>query len=353
VKSRRGSPPTRSTDGTLGLHIVSETAFGITAQGVHTAFLDAVEMFAADPRLDVKVNEAGPGEVMHSHTYGPYYLRWARRYRGRSILTVHTIPDSVRGSLPLWRLFLPLARAYFRFAYSRATVCIAIAPYVEQAILATKARTRIVRINNPINVEKFRRTGELRQSGRELLGMSDTQQLVLCVGQLQQRKGVEDCIDVARRCPELNFVWVGGRPFGLATEGVIRINRAIGNAPENTSFPGIVAEADMPKVYAAADMLMFPSYQENSPLVPIEAAASGVPVIFRDLPEYRALYQTPYLHARSNDEFAATLRRMAGEPAFRREAEAMSTRLLEQFDRQQIHEQLVALYTELANTGRD
>jgi len=31
----------------------------------------------------------------------------------------------------------------------------------------------------------------------------------------------------------------------------------------------------MPLLYNAADMLLFPSYQENCPLVPIEAAAAG------------------------------------------------------------------------------
>jgi glycosyltransferase involved in cell wall biosynthesis len=36
---------------------------------------------------------------------------------------------------------------------------------------------------------------------------------------------------------------------------------------------------DMPLVYAAADVLLFPSYQENCPLAPLEAAACGLPVV--------------------------------------------------------------------------
>ena len=40
------------------------------------------------------------------------------RYRGRKILTVHVIPDSIKGSLPAWRLFMPFVRWYFRRVYS-------------------------------------------------------------------------------------------------------------------------------------------------------------------------------------------------------------------------------------------
>jgi 1,2-diacylglycerol-3-alpha-glucose alpha-1,2-galactosyltransferase len=59
----------------------------------------------------------------------------------------------------------------------------------------------------------------------------------------------------------------------------------------------------MPLIYAAADLMLFPSYQENCPLSPIEAAACGMPVIYRDIEEYKSLYTNSYLKAGNTVEF--------------------------------------------------
>jgi 1,2-diacylglycerol-3-alpha-glucose alpha-1,2-galactosyltransferase len=103
----------------------------------------------------------------------------------------------------------------------------------------------------------------------------------------------------------------------------------------------------MPLIYNAADLLLFPSFQENSPLVPIEAAAAGLPVIYRDLPEYAQLYQYPYLKAKSNDDFADVIKKIALDQTFRCEAIVMSQNLLRQFDKDKIRMQLVGLYREV------
>jgi 1,2-diacylglycerol-3-alpha-glucose alpha-1,2-galactosyltransferase len=114
---------------------------------------------------------------------------------------------------------------------------------------------------------------------------------------------------VAAEFPQLTFVWVGGRPFGPFTEGIYKLNRQIEAAKKNNPrliFAGTFPQERMPLIYNAADILLFPRFQENSPLVPIEAGAAGLPVIFRDLPEYARLYHHSYLKA-ENYENAAML----------------------------------------------
>jgi 1,2-diacylglycerol-3-alpha-glucose alpha-1,2-galactosyltransferase len=241
-------------------------------------------------------------------------------------------------------------RWYFRRVYSYATVCIAISPMVEEAIRALKAKTRIVRIYNPIHTEKFAPTPERRAAGRKLLGLAPDTFTVLGVGQLEGRKGVEDFLDVAEAFPDLTFVWVGGRPFGMMTEGIVKLNRRIAAAGAHVKFPGLFELEKMPLLYNAADLLLFPSYQENCPLVPIEAAAAGLPVIYRDIREYTQLYENPYLKAKDTPEFITLTRRMASDPAFREQGRAVSKKLLTQFDKVEIRKRLIALYREvLAN----
>jgi 1,2-diacylglycerol-3-alpha-glucose alpha-1,2-galactosyltransferase len=144
---------------------------------------------------------------------------------------------------------------------------------------------------------------------------------------------------VAAACPEYTFVWAGGRPFGMATEGFLKLNKRIAEAGPQVKFPGLFDLDKMPLIYNAADMLLFPSYQENCPLVPIEAAAAGLPVIYRDLKEYVQLYAHSYLKALT--------RRLAQDGAFRQEAREISTNILSQFEKQHIRGQLVKLYQDV------
>ena len=321
-------------------------------QGVHTAFIDCVDIVKAGGDVDCVVNQEGWGDVLHAHSYGPYFF-WKglrRRYRGRKILTVHVIPDSIKGSLPAWRLLMPFVRWYFRHVYTFADVCIAISPMVEEAIRSLNVTTPIVRINNPVRAGKFRPGAEKRAAGRRLLNVPESAFVVLGVGQIEARKGIEDFLEIAGRFPRFTFIWTGGRPFGPLTEGVARFNRLIASAKTanpRLQLPGCFPLDQMPLIYNAADILLFPSYQENSPLVPIEAAAADLPVLFRDLPEYDRLYHYPYLKAKSVEQFAGMIEKIAADQNFRSEAITMSRNLIKQFDRDEIRKQLVGLYKEV------
>jgi len=333
----------------MKVHIVSETAFTTKGNGVHTAFLDLVGLLNEKSDVDVVVNGEGKGDVFHSHTYGPYYFWKGRNYKGRRILTVHVIPDSVKGSIPMWKLFMPLIKWYLKKVYAYADVCIALSPMVEKAIRDLNVDTRIVRIYNPIRVELWEKNDELRKKEREKLGISETDFVVLGVGQLEGRKGIEDFLDAAQAIPEAKFVWAGGRPFGMLTEGIARINAKAKKASSNVQFTGMVDLSEMPSIYAAADILLFPSYQENCPLAPIEAAACGMPVIFRDIEEYNLLYENPYLKAKTTAEFIFLTRKLIQDKAFYERGRIISERLVMQFDKNIIREKLIQLYRELAD----
>ena len=204
-------------------------------------------------------------------------------------------------------------------------------------------------ISNPLSVGQWKRTESLRSAGRKKLGVTDKDFLVMAVGQIEGRKGVDDFIDIAESLPECKFVWVGGRPFRIMTEGILRLNRKIKKAGPQINFIGLKTLAEMPELYAAGDAFIFPSYQENCPLAPLEAAASGMPVIYRDLKEYKSLYKNPYLKAKDNTEFIQLLKRIINDNAFRLEATSMSIKLLEQFDKNQIRKELISLYESLVN----
>ncbi len=331
----------------LKIHVVSETPFVTKGQGVDTAFIEHVALLKEKNDVQVVVNEEGWGDVMHAHTYGPYYFWKGRKYKGRRIFTAHVIPDSIRGSLPMWKHLFPFVNWYFKKVYIYADVVIALSPMVEEAVRTLGVKTKIVKIYNPVLISKWKRTKQNRQKGRELLKLSGDKKVVLGVGQLQSRKGVEDFLDIAEALPEATFVWVGGRPFGKLTEGIKRINTRIKEASAHIHFAGLVDLKDMPAIYAAADMLLFTSYQENCPLAPLEAAACGMPVVYRDIREYELLYNHPYLKAKTTAAFIDITKKLLHEPEFYAQGLEFSEELIKQFDQENIRQQLIKLYDDV------
>lgn len=327
--------------------IFSETAHMMNGQGVHTAYVDLVELLRGRKEVDVLIENEGRGDVFHSHTYGPLYFWKGRKYKSKRVITVHVIPDSIKGSLPLWKLWYPFVKWYFKKVFNYADICIAISPMVEKAILDLGVKTKIVRIANPLPVERWQSSYQSRIAGRKRLALQASDFVILGVGQLQSRKGVEDFIEIAKSLPELKFVWVGGRPFGKFTEGYERINKKIANAPDNIHFTGLLDLELMPEMYAAADVMLFPSYQENCPLAPIEAAACGMPVIYRDIEEYVQLYEYPYLKADSNESFVEIIKGLSTNEQFYEYGLELSSNIIRQFEKEEIYRKIMNVYSSL------
>jgi glycosyltransferase involved in cell wall biosynthesis len=103
--------------------------------------------------------------------------------------------------------------------------------------------------------------------------------LILSLGTVQPRKNYEFLVrafePVARQAPH-SLVIVGGK--GWLDEGLsAEIERA--GLTGRVRLAGFVADADLPALYSAADLFVFPSLYEGFGLPILEAMACGVPVI--------------------------------------------------------------------------
>ncbi len=201
----------------------------------------------------------------------------------------------------------------------------------------------------PLRSERFHKPdAKLREEGRRLLGITTDRPIVLGVGQLQPRKGIPDFAKVAWGTPEADFIWVGGRPFGMVSAGISELRRLKANTPPNMRFAGMFPLERMPAIYNAADVFLFPSLQENCPYAPLEAAGCGLPVIFRDLPEYRELYRSEYLSARDPLGFTAHVSALLRSQTHREQWSRASSRLARDFTPEAYIEATAALYDHVA-----
>jgi 1,2-diacylglycerol-3-alpha-glucose alpha-1,2-galactosyltransferase len=331
----------------IRVNIVSESD-GFEAQGVHTAFLDMVDALSKRPEVELLVNVPDKGDILHAHTFGTAYVRKRSQYPGRRIMTAHVIPDSLKGSLIGWQLWLPVAERMMRIAYNSVDIVLAVAPHVKEDLKRIGVETRIEVLTNPVNEARFYVDPAFRVEGRKRLGLADDAKVALCVGQIQPRKGVAEFIETARLCPDVTFVWLGGRPFGGLTADVKGLDGKIAAATPNVHFPGTVKLEEMPLYYSAADILFFPSWQENCALAINEAMACGVPLLLKDNPEYPALYGADsYLKATDPQGFAWQIQAFFNDSALRNQLREASLQVAKSFSVTTYADFLVKLYQEL------
>ncbi|MGA2796841.1 MAG: glycosyltransferase family 4 protein [Thermoguttaceae bacterium] len=134
--------------------------------------------------------------------------------------------------------------------------------------------SRIRVIYNGVDVENFspRRRAEYRQAMRQRLGIADHLLLVLAVAHNFRRKGVPTLLKamsiLASRHLPVHALIVGGKRIGWQ-----KYVSQFRHLP--VTFVG--AQPDPVPYYAAADVLVHPTFYDNCSLVFLEAAASGLP----------------------------------------------------------------------------
>lgn len=111
--------------------------------------------------------------------------------------------------------------------------------------------------------------------------VSDGAPFVLSVGMIEPRKNLVRLIEAfellkARYHAPHKLVLAGKR--GWLSDGIFRRAEASPVAPD-IRFPGFVAEAELPALYSASELLAYPSLYEGFGLPPLEAMACGVPVV--------------------------------------------------------------------------
>jgi glycosyltransferase involved in cell wall biosynthesis len=160
-----------------------------------------------------------------------------------------------------------------RLGLRHAAAVIATTP--DLAARAARLARRVELIPNGVDTERFRPTAVPKRDGRLR---------VLYVGRLSPEKNVAALIAAARRLEcKASVVLVGAGPL----RGALEAQAAAAGVP--VEFAGVVDQARLPAVYAAADAFVLASFTEGHPKVLLEAMACGVPCVASDCAGNRSL----------------------------------------------------------------
>ncbi len=164
-------------------------------------------------------------------------------------------------------------------AAKNATIVVTISKYsqkrIEELYQIDSDKIRIV--PNGVDPERFKQSNKCEQFKKEI--GADKRQVVLFVGRLIPRKGLNYLIKAASRVVsefgKTLFVIVGNGPLkGQLISEVEKLGLA-----QNFAFLGDLPEEKLPTAYSCSDVFAFPSIQEGQGIAALEAQASNVPVV--------------------------------------------------------------------------
>lgn len=185
-----------------------------------------------------------------------------------------------------------------------------------------------------VNAFIERRTGaraEGRAGIRRRLGIAETSFVVVGCGTMYARKGVDLFVETAARMKEMGlrdveFIWIGPQYWDLdAHSRAIMPWRTIERRIEETGLSGKVrflGQLTSPREhFEAADVFYLPSREDPFPLVCLEAAQVGTPIVCFEgcggMPEFVADDAGVVVPCLDLDAAAAAIGRLRAEPALR------------------------------------
>jgi len=232
-------------------------------------------------------------DLAHCHLFGPGTLAVVRAAERRGVpvvLSGHVTSENFAGS---WRgstALAPALRRYLRAVYSRADLVLAPTPFARRQLEAYPVTAPVRAVSNGVDLDALAGGAGLRDRYRERFDLSGT--VVFTLGNVFERKGLDTFLGLARdlrdadRDREYEFVWFGPYDTGPAASPAVR--EAVARPPPNVTFTGWID--DRRGAFAAGDVFLFPTREETMGVAALEALASGVPAVMRDVPPLSDLY---------------------------------------------------------------
>jgi glycosyltransferase involved in cell wall biosynthesis len=254
----------------MRVNIFVEDFLNLKYLGCGTAAKTLYRQLSSMPDMEVSWNSKGRDfDIVHYHTFGPVSLLSRRFSQGIKILTAHVTPRLNEGGLA----FSKYISGYYPYSYRKFDHIITLVDGSRSEVLEIAPFVPTTTIPNGVDRNYFNRDEGKRESFRDRYKISDSEKVVLAVGQQTPRKGIYDFLELSKMYPKMRWVWVGGFPAGLFSKDRFKIEKMKKNCANNS-----------------ADVFLMPSYSEILVLVILEALSCGLPVVARNIPEFTGIF---------------------------------------------------------------
>jgi len=289
----------------------------IKGQGVGSATKEQVELVKAGLQKEFSITElkSGKYDINHYHTIDLAHYLHVLRHKKKSVNigAVHFLPETIEGSLKLPFGIKQIFYKYIISFYKEMDHLVTVNPYFKEELVKHGINeSKIHYVPNYVSKEDFYPMSKTAvDKAREKYELNSDDFVVLGVGQVQRRKGVLDFIEVAKKNPDIQFLWAGGFSFGMITDGYEELKKVIDNPPQNVKFIGIVEREEMNEIYNIADVYFMPSYNELFPMAILEAMNCEKPILLRDLDIYTGILDGYYIKGECVESFSKQLNELS------------------------------------------
>ena len=168
--------------------------------------------------------------------------------------------------------------------YQKADYVITPSEYSKHLIQSYGVTTPIIAVSNGIDLEKYKKDPKKKRSFESILISKKAKRLSSVQGFILNAKGLKIFVEVARRMPDVRFIWLGSINKWIIPRKIRRIVEK--DHPSNVEFPGYFKGAVFQGAMTGSDAFFFPSYEETEGIVVLEALASHQHTVLRDIPVY-------------------------------------------------------------------
>jgi len=266
-----------------------------------------------------KIIDKGKYHIVHTHTpVASACVRLAcRKGKAKVVYTAHGFHFYAGAPIKNWLIYYPVERYLSCFTDVIITIN-------EEDFQNAKERFFSKSIEYipgvGIDISKFRDVVIDRSLKRRELGIPEHAFLVLSVGELNKNKNHETVIKaIAQLRDQRIYYAICGQ--GRLEAHLRKLSFELG-IQDQVKLLGY--RSDIPEIYKAADLFIFPSYREGLPVSLLEAMASGLPIICSDIRGNRDLMKNNKnsLMIKPNDvsRLSSIIQKMVNEAEFRNQA---------------------------------
>lgn len=142
-------------------------------------------------------------------------------------------------------------------------------------------------VSNGVDAVRLRRLARDPASIAQKFGIEPGDRVVLSVGGVEPRKNSRRALaavaNAYQRVPRLRWLIAGGASIWDHTDYLGRFERCLRELPvelqQRVKLCGVVSDEELAGLYAASDVLLYPSLREGFGLCVLEALSMGTPVV--------------------------------------------------------------------------
>jgi len=280
-------------------------------------------------------------------------------WKGEAIVTRQSNPKSLNPNEKSMLRFNRVLRSYEKKLMKRSDALIAVSKYTvdELTELYGIEEEKIHVIYNGVDINKFKPRPDRAKLRREF-GLEEEKKIVLFVGRLYHRKGLEILLrsipPVLQEFSDVKFV-ISGTGFKKKEESLRNLAKKL-EIEDYVTFLGYVPDEKLPDLYAASDIFVLPAIYENFPFAILEAQATALPVISTKvggIPEFLADNENGFLiDPGDSTQLTQRILTLLQDPKLAKELGRRGRSLIEEkFSWRLITGQVIDLYHKLLETA--